>query len=157
PGVGKSAFALKLAIGSGASGIYFSADSDEITQAARAVSMLTGVPLLEVQRELRTGKYNDVLRELSRLRFVFDATLTLDTIEEVAFAYANLWGKCAEIIVIDNLMKISPNGESEGYQADENSLSYLHKLARITQACVIVLHRVSAQNKGSTDPVPLSN
>src|SRR5690606_19845543 len=50
PGVGKSAFALKLAIGSGASGIYFSADSDEITQAARAVSMLTGVPLLEIGR-----------------------------------------------------------------------------------------------------------
>lgn len=156
PGVGKSAFALKLAIGSGASGIYFSADSDEITQASRAVSMLTGVPLLEVQRDLRTGKYNETLRELSRLRFVFDATLTLDTIEEVVFAYADLWGKWPEIIVIDNLMNISPDGESEGYQADENILSYLHELARITQACVIVLHHVTGQYEGSTDPVPLS-
>jgi hypothetical protein len=156
PGVGKSALALTLAIKSGSSGLYFSADSDEITQAARAASMITGDPILEVQKDLRSGKYDQYLNSVSNLRFIFDPTLTLDSIEETTLCYGDLWGKWPEIIVVDNLLNISAEGDGEGYQADENILSYLHELARTTQACVVVLHHVTGQYDSGTDPVPLA-
>ncbi|OEV28672.1 hypothetical protein AN220_00595 [Streptomyces nanshensis] len=155
PGVGKSALALSLAIKSGSSGLYFSADSDEITQAARAASMITGDPILEVQKELRSGKYDQVLNRVSNLRFVFDPSLTLDSIEETVLCYADLWGKWPEIIVVDNLLNITPD-DGEGYQADEGILSYLHDTARTTQACVVVLHHVTGQYDSGSEPVPLS-
>ncbi|MEV2279297.1 DnaB-like helicase C-terminal domain-containing protein [Nocardiopsis sp. NPDC049922] len=156
PGVGKSALALALAIRSGSSGLYFSADSDEITQAARAASMITGDPILEVQKDLRSGKYDQTLNQVSNLRFIFDPALTLDSIEETVLCYADLWGKWPEIIVVDNLLNITSDGDGEGYQADESILSYLHELARTTQACVVVLHHVTGQYDSGTEPVPLS-
>lgn len=156
PGVGKSALALTLAIKSGVSGLYFSADSDEVTQAARAASMITGDPVLEVQRELKSGKYDPVLNQVSNLRFIFDPTLTLDSIEETVLCYADLWGEWPEIIVVDNLLNIAPEGDGDGYQADENILAYLHEMARTTQACVVVLHHVTGQYDSGTEPVPLS-
>lgn len=156
PGVGKSAMALTLAVRSGASGLYFSADSDEITQAARAAAMLTGDSMLDVQANLRTGKYDAELNSIKNLRFIFDPSLTLDIIEESVLAYADLWGKWPEIIIVDNLLNITADGDSEGYQADESILSYLHEMARTTQACVVVLHHVTGQYDSGTDPVPLS-
>src|SRR5699024_7622532 len=154
--VGKSAMALTLAVRSGASGLYFSADSDEITQAARAAAMLTGDSMLDVQANLRTGKYDAELNSIKNLRFIFDPSLTLDIIEESVLAYADLWGKWPEIIIVDNLLNITADGDSEGYQADESILSYLHEMARTTQACVVVLHHVTGQYDSGTDPVPLS-
>lgn len=155
PGVGKSVMALTLAARCGARGLYLSADSDEITQYARAASMLTGDSVLEVQRHLRSGKYDEALGQISSLRFTFDPLVTLDSIEETVLCYADLWGKWPELIVVDNLLNVSADGDSEGYQADEQILSYLHEMARTTQACVVVLHHVTGAYDSGTEPVPL--
>lgn len=159
PGVGKSLFALTLAVRSGASGIYMSADSDSATQYARAVSMLTGELVSEVQKKVENGEtkeYDDVLDELHRIRFDFNAGPSLDDIEQCVYDYAIVHGRHAQILIVDNLSNCIDDSGGEGYQALENILAYLHELARRFKICVVVLHHLTGLYEDGTEPPPLS-
>lgn len=158
PGVGKSALALTLAIRSGASGIYFSADSDSATQYARSVAMLTGEPVSEIQRKMQknTANYDDVLEEIHRIRFDFIAAPTLVDIEQSVLAYGYLNSRYPEILILDNLSNVEDEQGAEGFIALEATLSYLHELARKTRSCVVVLHHLTGLWEDGTEPAPLS-
>src|SRR5918992_2082146 len=54
-GAGKSAWALTLAVRSGAKTIYFSADSGPDTQLSRSMSMLTGRDVSECIKAIERG------------------------------------------------------------------------------------------------------
>lgn len=157
-GTGKSAFALTVAIGSQAKAIYFSADSGPGTQLSRAVSMLTGKPLYEVQRDVERGQYfDDVLGEIKRIRWDFDAGPSLDDIENGVEAYGFLHGEYPELIVVDNLLNVVTDEEGESYKTGENILLFLVELARKTGACVIVLHHLVGDYDDGNKPAPMSS
>lgn len=159
PGVGKSIFALTLAVRSGASGIYMSADSDSATQYARAVSMLTGVKVATVQRNMELGQtedYDAILDELHRIRFDFNAGPTLEDIEQCVYDWAIIHGRHPEFLIIDNLSNVIDDNGGDGFVALENILAYLHQLARDLKICIIVLHHLTGYYEDGVEPPPLS-
>lgn len=156
-GTGKSAFALTHAIGSKASAIYFSADSGPGTQLSRAVCMLTGKPLFDVQRAIEKGHFFDEeLGEIKRIRWDFDAGPDLDSIEQAVDAYAFLHGEYPEMIVVDNLLNVVTDDDGESYKTGENILLFLLELARKTGACVKVLHHLTGEYDDGDKPAPMS-
>lgn len=159
PGVGKSALALLMAIRSDAKGIYMSADSDPSTQYSRSVAILTGDQVSGVQQEMEknnVSKFNEVLAQIGHLRFDFDAGPTLADIEEVVYCYGILHGRWPEILVLDNLSNAVDETGGDGFVALENILSFLHEMARKTNACVIVLHHLTGEWEDGINPAPLS-
>jgi replicative DNA helicase len=160
PGVGKSAFTLNLAIRSGARGIYMSADSDEVTQAMRAAAILTGDTMQEIEtayREDKAEKYDQALREFTRVWFDFDAAPSLTQIEEEVLAYAYMYGEWPEILVLDNLANVFDEGNGEGFAGLEHTMSFLADLARKTEAAVVVLHHVVGDAESGDQPLKLKD
>lgn len=159
PGVGKSALGLTVAVRSDASCVYLSADSDVSTQYARLGAMITGDEMSTVMRAIETRnteKYDQVLNDLTRLRFEFDASPTLQTMEECVQVWADIHGRWPELIILDNLQNAVDESGGEGFQALENILAFLHELARETKAAVIVLHHLVGIWEDGTEPAPLS-
>ncbi|MFE0151333.1 DnaB-like helicase C-terminal domain-containing protein [Nonomuraea sp. NPDC059007] len=161
PGGAKSVLSATLAIKAGARGLYFSADSDESEQYSRAYSILTGTSLTEVLERMEAGEvpeYDRALAErLGHLRFDYDANPNLDHIESNVFAYAYVFGRFPEVIVVDNLRDVvADDMGGESYMVAENILGWLKDLARKTQACVIVLHHVVGEWENGDKPIPQS-
>lgn len=144
---------------SGARGLYFSADSDESEQYSRAVSILTGTPLVDVLAAMEAGhtaKYDALLADKTeQIRMDFTAAPTLDLIDDSVEAYAYLHGRWPEVIVIDNLRDVISDEVGEAHAVQENILGWLKALARQTQACVIVLHHVTGEHENGDRPIPL--
>lgn len=119
--------------------LYFSADSDARTMQERAAAMVSG----ETQELVREdfGKYAEYLDELDYLRWVFESDPSyVDLIEETT-AYAEAYGDFPEVIVVDNLANVAGEQEDE-YRSMRDTTKALHRLSRISQAAVIVLHHV---------------
>lgn len=160
PGVGKSAFTLNLAIRSGCRGIYMSADSDETTQAYRAAAILTGDKVADIESAYRAGrgaKYDQVLATFNRIWFDFDASPDLTHIEEEVLAYAHLYGRWPELLVLDNLANVYDESTGEGFAALETTMQFLVDLARKTEAAVVVLHHVTGDAESGDQPLKLTS
>lgn len=157
-GSGKSVFALTLAVKSGASCIYFSADSGPGTQLARSASMLTGRPERDCREAIEHGYYFDKeVSELKRIRFEFNAGPDQDDILESLEAYGYLHGEYPELVICDNLMNILSDDSGEGGRVNkENVLLFLAELAREKGCCIVILHHVVGQYGDGTTPVPMS-
>lgn len=159
PGVGKSAFTLNLALRSGCRGIYMSADSDEFTQAIRAAAIMTGDSVNEIENAYKAGKggkYDAALRDFTRVWFDFDASPDLRHIEEEVLAYAYMYGRWPELIVLDNLANVFDEG-SEGFSGLENTMMFLTEMARKTEAAVVVLHHVVGEAESGDQPLKLKD
>lgn len=157
PAVGKSALALNLAMRTGASVLYFSADSGPGTQLARMVSLATGRDIGEVQAALERGHtFDDITAQYSRIFWDFNAGPTLSDIEESVEAYAYL-GAYPEILIIDNLLNVdAEDGSGNEFKAMENTLLFCLELARTTGACVIVLAHLTGEYEDGITIPPLS-
>jgi hypothetical protein len=159
PGVGKSIFALTLAIWSRVNGIYQSADSGSSTQYARAVSVLTNELVAQVQAKMdrgSTAEYDAVLEQIHGLRFDFNAGPTLNDLEDAIYAFGHLHYRYPELLIVDNLSNVVDESGTEGFQGLENILAYLHELARKTNTCVVVLHHLTGFYEDGNTPPPLS-
>ncbi|MER5643990.1 AAA family ATPase [Streptosporangium sp. NPDC002524] len=160
PGVGKSALTLNLAIRSGCRGIYMSADSDEVTQAIRAAAIITGERVQDIEAAYKAGKgekYDTALREFTRIWFDFDAAPSLSHIEAEVTAYAYMYGKWPELIVLDNLANVFDEDGGEGFTSLESTMSFLADLARKTEAAVVVLHHVVGDAESGDQPLKLKD
>jgi hypothetical protein len=153
PNVGKSPFALNLAHRSGLRCLYFSADTDAFTQYTRVVALHAGIRLADV--EAHPEQFTEYVRNLKHLHFHYDASPTLDDIDEELMAYAMVWGDWPQIIVIDNLSNVY-TGTDERWARLEAALDYLHDVARKTGALVVVLHHVTGEHEDGQSAVPLS-
>lgn len=152
PNSGKSLMALVYALRSGVSTLYFSADTDPITQMFRTVAGLTGLAQHQVETYLdQDPHYFDILlaEKASHIKWVFDPSPDIDAIELEILAYGEVYGMAPNLIVVDNLMNcISVAGEEwSGIRA---IMSELHHVARKTGACVLALTHMS--EAGTGDP-----
>jgi hypothetical protein len=144
--------ALVYALKTGVPTLYFSADTDPITQMFRTVAGLTGLPQQQVETYLDADShYFDPLLEErgSHIKWVFDPSPDIDAIELEILAYGEVYGTAPALIVIDNLMNcVSVTGEEwSGIRA---IMSELHHVARKTGACVLALTHMS--EAGTGDP-----
>lgn len=160
PGVGKSAFTLNLAIRSGCRGIYMSADSDKITQTIKATAIITGDRVQDIEAAYKAGRadrYDKALSEFTRVWFDFDASPSLTQIEEEVLAYAHLYGRWPELLVLDNLANVLDEAGGEGFTSLEHTMSFLVDLARKTEAAVVVLHHVVGDAESGDQPLKLKD
>jgi len=152
PNSGKSLMALVYALRTGVPTLYFSADTDPITQMFRTVAGLTGLSQQAVESYLdQDPHYFDLLlaEKGSHIKWVFDPSPDIDAIELEILAYGEVYGTAPALIVVDNLMNcISVAGEEwSGIRA---IMSELHHVARKTGACVLALTHMS--EAGTGDP-----
>jgi hypothetical protein len=144
--------ALVYALKTGVPTLYFSADTDPITQMFRTVAGLTGLPQQQVETYLDADAhyFDPLLNERgSHIKWVFDPSPDIDAIELEILAYGEVYGMAPALIVIDNLMNcVSVTGEEwSGIRA---IMSELHHVARKTGACVLALTHMS--EAGTGDP-----
>ncbi len=152
PNSGKSLMALVYALKTGVPTLYFSADTDPITQMFRTVAGLTGLPQQQVETYLDADShyFDPLLAERgSHIKWVFDPSPDIDSIELEILAYGEVYGMAPALIVIDNLMNcVSVTGEEwSGIRA---IMSELRHVARKTGACVLALTHMS--EAGTGDP-----
>lgn len=148
PNSGKSLMALVYALRSKVDTLYFSADTDPITQLMRTAAHLTKTHQADVEATLDKDPraYDDVILQLaSHIKWVFDPSPTIDVIELEVLAYAEVYGVSPTLVVIDNLMNtVAQQGEEwSGIRA---IMSSLHELARLTGSCVLALTHMSEQS-----------
>lgn len=130
-------------------GIYFSADSSELGQAARALAMsqinLT-VPEAEQLLEAHDRNAMEWIKKIDRLYWSFEEDLSYENINEEVMAYCELWGSNPDFIVIDNLADVEGQSEDE-WATQRRALKALVQLARKTDSAVIVLCHTSEDEK----------
>ncbi|QBJ04871.1 DnaB-like dsDNA helicase [Mycobacterium phage Elephantoon] len=160
PGTGKSAYVLTYALKSKVPTLYFSADSDAFTQLTRSVSVLSGMALSRATTAVREM---DIPEEIAAtldpipIRFNYDASPSLDVIENSLMAYDALYEDYPALIVVDNITNVrteSSDGD-DPFSGLESLMDYLHTMARNTGACVIGLHHVTGQHNNGDSPIPL--
>ncbi|MDP7733668.1 AAA family ATPase [Mycobacterium paragordonae] len=159
PGTGKSGMTLTYAVKSRVPTLYFSADSDAFTQTSRMTSILTGWTLEKSSELVRLGDLNGATPALDGMpiRFVYDASPTLDTIGDSLKAYLQLNGDYPALVVIDNITNVvTASSEEDPFSGLEMLMDVLHKLARDTGACVVGLHHVTGEYNNGNVPIPLN-
>ena len=149
----KSMLAMYYVARMGLPTLVFSADTDEYETTKRAAAMVTGRTQAEVERDWSNGDRDEYMGMLEQLniRWVFESDPTYSDIELETAAYAEVFGAFPEVIVVDNLMNVTPENENEWAGMRETS-KVLKRLVRITDAAVLVLHHASETEKDSTTP-----
>lgn len=160
PEAGKSLIALWHAVqwvtDHGLRGIYMSADSAELGQAARALSMkVMNLSANDAERMLENEDpwAIDQMEGLNNLSWSFEDDLSYDNIDEEVQAFIELWGTTPDFIIIDNLTDVEGQNEDE-FGTLRRAMKGLTQLARATDAAVIVLHHTSEDPKQAGDPCP---
>lgn len=156
PNAGKSLFALNYAMQVGVPTLYLSADTDEFTMMMRAAA----AGLTEDVHDLEAGlwskdkslaastekRVHDALAPLGHLRFGFDSNPTRDDVADEIAAFTEVWGCPPSLIVMDNLMSVEAEHESEwgGMRA---LMKDFHYMSRQTKAHIMVLHHTAESEK----------
>lgn len=169
PGTGKSAIASYIAVNAGYGDfsevgvptLYFSADTDKRTLGNRVAASVSHHTVDEAE-DLISQKHNGILRILedntSHIWFNWNNGPNLDDIENEVEAFAHTWGEWPHLIVIDNLKNIWVDNPGDGgeHVRYDRVLDYLHELAGLTNAHIMVLHHVTGFYEDGDKPIPLS-
>lgn len=134
----------------------FSTDSDDLTMAARLLSVETGKPTTETrimalrQPEAAAKILADKYRHI---KWSFDSDQDGDGIWNHLYAYATRHGDWPRLVVVDILSDVTfENAESE-WAALRASMKQLNIVARETNAAVILVHHASEAAR-TTDFAP---
>lgn len=158
PGAGKTTVALIAAIQMGVPTLYFSADSDELTMAAKTAAKVSGHDYSTVREVQANGLYDEIYGEMVAklpIRWVFDPSEpSLDDIANAINAYVELWGVTPALIVVDNLMNMRVDDGGQEWSGMRSTVKAMHWLARHTKACVWLLHHTSEQSEAWITSAP---
>ena len=160
PGAGKSLLALWHAVHwaeeHGLKGIYFSADSAELGQAARTLAMVMqnlSVSEAEAMIEREDEWALQRMSKVNNLYWSFEDDLSYENINDEIQAFVELWGVCPDFIIVDNLTDVEGQSDDE-WATQRRALKALVQLARKTDAATLVLHHTSEDPKIKEDPCP---
>jgi RecA-family ATPase len=150
---GKSLLALWLSVQwvkrDGLLGFYYSSDSAELGQAARALAMSTDAVTIHdagIMLDKQESWAINQMRSLNRLFWSFESDMSYESIYEELLAFVELWGDVPDFMVVDNLTDIDGQDPDE-VAKNARALKALKQLARKTGAAVIVLHHVSEDTR----------
>lgn len=162
PGTGKSLFALNLALHGSMPVMYWSADSNAVTQLSRATAMLTGDDARIVKKALledRFEEYERVLADKWWIRLNYEAMPTPADMESDLEVYFEVFGCYPHLCVVDNVTNVDNGsaGDAESFTFGlEGMCEYLNDMARETEAHVMALHHVTGEHSDGLKPIPLS-
>jgi replicative DNA helicase len=157
PGGGKTIFALAYAIESRVPTLFVSADTDLATMAVRAAAMVTGWSQEQVESVgLQSPQIEAALGQLAHIRWADDNQPTVEDIYLEVKAYAEVFGEFPELVVIDNLIDVQAGREIEKDWAGTRAVvDGLKRLARESEAHVLILAHATGRYEDGHDPIPL--
>lgn len=153
-GQGKSSLALAVALSTDSPTLYFSADTNQLTQAVRTLAMATGRTQTDVETALLTHTdwcASMLKKSAGHIRWVFDSSPTLDDLEGEILAYVELAGRPPELVIVDNASDVVIDGADE-WGALRELMRALKHLARHYDIAMLALHHSSDGSHG--DPCP---
>ena len=152
PASGKSSLAMALAVRSGVSTLYLSADTHAHTMSMRMIAMLTETnqDVIEQAMASEPGWASDMLKQADHIRWSFDSAPTVSSIEEEIKAHIELYSKAPELVVIDNLTDVVVDGDEFGGM--RSTMKDFKWLAREYETAVLVLHHASEGVQGNPCP-----
>lgn|SRR5690606_15874021 len=160
PGTGKSAFILSYILKAAIPAMYFSADSDAFTQLVRSISILKGWDLARSAEMVLNEDLDSVEYDLADVpvRMNYDASPSLDRIEQSLQSYFEVYEEFPSAIVVDNVTNVRAGGDNDEdpFSGLESLMDYLHQMARETNAAVFGLHHVTGAYNDAAKPIPLS-
>jgi hypothetical protein len=151
PGAMKTGLVLYLILRMNLPTIYMSADAEDFEIVERAAAMMSGDTMEQVRAN--PAKYISLLESRSNVKFVYDDAPSYEDLEMEVSAYAEIYGRFPEVIVIDNLMNLTGENESE-WAAHRDHARVIHRLTRITKAALFVLAHMSDDRVDPTTPAP---
>lgn len=158
PNAGKSMFAEHLAIEwvtkHGLWGYYLSADTDEGDAKRRALAMLLGETMTEVEEGLDgpgEAWYLEQLDSLADLRWAFRSDPDVPFIMAELDAFHEAYGAHPDFLVVDNLVNLVGDVENDKRGLMELQ-SFLKYIARTHGMAVLVLHHCSETSGDPTVP-----
>ncbi|MCZ0973145.1 AAA family ATPase [Streptomyces albulus] len=161
-GTGKSAFMLTQALKSEVPTLYFSADSDAYIQLSRSIAILYVKSMDEACKWARSGMIPDTAVEALNdpmIRFNYNASPSLDDLENSVDCYDEVYGEYPALIVVDNITNVRGTGDgndSDPFKGLESLMDYLNTMARETGAHVSGLHHVTGPFNDADKPIPMS-
>jgi hypothetical protein len=169
PGGGKSALAAHIAVNmaygeyyeSPVPVLYFSADTDKRTFGTRIAAGVSKFTVNEAEAlfaENNNGIWQMLDDATSHIWFHWNRSPDLDDIEAEVEAYAHVMGEFPHLIVVDNLKNIYIDGlgEAGDHVRYDRVLDFLHEMAGVTGACILVLHHVAGYLENGDQPIPIS-
>lgn len=159
-GGGKSALATHIAVHSSPKipTLYFAADTDKVTLGTRIAAGVLDKPVGSVEQWIRDGDestWEAIEDATDHIWMAWDASISLQDIEDEVSAYVYVTGAWPHLIVIDNLINIDSDGEA-GHAQKDGVMHWLQQLANVTNAHVMVLHHVTGAYEDGLEPIPKS-
>lgn len=144
PGAGKSSLALSIAVHANVPTLYVCADTSEQTMRTRTASMLTGLAMRETETRMFTDVpwAQSVFDQTQHIAWSFDATPSLQGIEEEIQAYEEVHGVTPTLLIVDNLIDVAVDGSDE-WGGLRQTVKRLKNMARETESAVLALHHTS--------------
>lgn len=129
--------------------LYLSNDTNELDIASRFLSRRTRLDSrLMRERALKDPAWAArTLSDMEWVRWSFSPAPALEEIEEEIAAFEELWGEYPHLVVVDILMKVDYFEEGRTNQL-EPVVQFLDKVARETQACVVIVCHTSENEPG---------
>jgi len=154
PGAGKSTVALAIALKSKVPTLYASMDSHESTMAIRSLAMITGFPQAEVEDQMTNSPEwaSGILKEhAGHIKWMFDASPTLNDLEDEINVYRETMGDNPVLIVVDNAVDVTHDSGDE-FSSLRSLMREVKWWARDTGAAFLILHHTSEQYDGQPCP-----
>jgi len=154
PGAGKSTVALAIAIKSRVPTLYASMDSHESTMAIRSLAMITGFPQAEVEEHMTNSPEwaAGILKEhAGHVKWMFDASPTLNDLEDEINVYRELQGDNPTLIVVDNAVDVTHDSGDE-FSSLRSLMREVKWWSRDTNAAFLILHHTSEGYEGHPCP-----
>jgi hypothetical protein len=155
PGVGKSIYALRHAIGAGVPTLYICADTPRHITVVRAAQMITTEykAVVEAQLEEESSGIWDELNAADHIGAFYRSGINADDIMMMIAAFAEIRGEFPHLVILDNLINVSVEGDSP-YNAQMQLMGDLDTIAKEANICMHVLVHVSGVYKNGTTPIP---
>lgn len=156
PNVGKSPFALCHMLGMpGTPCLYICADTPRHITVVRAAQTLTASrqDVVEAQLEEDSSEVWEQLAGANHIGAFYRSGITAEEITMMIGAFAEIKGEFPHYVVIDNLINIAYEGDSE-LQAQRQIMHELDTIAKDANICIHILTHVSGVYKNGTTPIP---
>lgn len=153
PGAMKTGLVLYLVLRWNRPTLYAAADVESFEIVERAGAAISGDTMEQVRAN--PENYVHLFEEVSNVKFSYEDSPTYQDLEAEVAAYAEVFGRFPEVIVVDNVVNLV--GESEDEWASHRDHAHvLHALAHRTQSAVIALAHMSDDRQDPSTPAPRS-
>jgi hypothetical protein len=153
PGAMKTGLVLYLVLRWNVPTIYVAADVEAFEIVERSGAAITGDTMEQVRAN--PEKYTKALSTVDNVRFVYEDSPSYQDLELEVAAYAEVFGRFPEVIVVDNVVNLVGESEDE-WAAHRDHAHVLHALAHRTQSAVIALAHMADDRQDPSTPAARS-